>query len=215
MHARIKVISWLAALGLVALAPAQQETEHQLKLDLSALLDVTQVWTLNADALDAKYRAPGFSENPFIRWANGRSVATFSKQPFSNVAVELTMLEGTLVLEEAAVVFGSDGKAKRVELRCGTPQGLEAHFFPSPGNRAEARSARSLGLEKGCHGQESDLEQRPGASCATRAISPHWNLQAAKPSLRRPMLSLRAPPVASWLSSCGSMSFSARRSYGR
>ncbi len=153
MHARIKVISWLAALGLVALAPAQQETEHQLKLDLSALIDVAQVWTLNADALNAKYRAPGFSENPFIRWANGRSVATFSKQPFSNVAVELTMLEGTLVLEEATVVFGSDGKAKRVELRCGTSQGLEAHFSQALGTEPKPGPRAALGWKKDATGK--------------------------------------------------------------
>lgn len=152
MHARIKVISWVAALGLATMAPAQ-ETEHQLKLDLSALLDVTQVWTLTTDVLDAKYKATGFSENPFIRWANGRSVATFSKQPFSNVAVELTMLEGTLVLEEAAVVFGSDGKANRVELRCGTPQGLEAHFTQALGTEPKPGPRAALGWKKDATGK--------------------------------------------------------------
>jgi len=175
MHARIKVISWLAALGLVALAPAQQETEHQLKLDLTALLDPAQAWTFTQDALDAKYRAPGFSENPFIRWANGRSVATFSKQPFSNVAVELTMLEGTLVLEEAAVVFGSDGKAKRVELRCGTPQGLEAHFTHALGTEPKPGPRAALGWKK-----DATAKSLTWSSAQGRAVL-QGNLAALEP----------------------------------
>ena len=130
-----------AALGFTAVAPAQ-EAEHQLKLDLSALLDVTKVWTLTAEELEAKYQAAGFSENPFIRWANGKTVATFSRRPFSNVAVDLTAAEGKVVLDEAALVFDGAGKAHRVELRIqGSPLALEALFTqtlgtePKPGPR--------------------------------------------------------------------------------
>jgi len=141
MQSRIMAVLAGAVLGCTALARAQ-EAEHQLKLDLSALLDATQVWTLTAEALETKYQAAGFRENPFIRWANGRTVATFSQQPFSNVAVDLTAAEGKVVLDEAALVFDSAGKARRVELRVqGSPLGLETLFTqklgtePKPGPR--------------------------------------------------------------------------------
>lgn len=149
MQSRIMAVLAGAALGLAWGAPASasaQGAEHQLKLDLSALLDVTQVWTLTAEALETQYHAAGFSENPFIRWANGRTVATFSRQPFSNVAVDLTAAEGKVVLEEAALIFDSAGKAHRVELRVqGSPLALEALFTQRLGTEPKAGPRPLLG----------------------------------------------------------------------
>lgn len=92
--------------------------DHQLKLDLDPLLEPGKAALLTAQALEEKFSASDLKENPFIRWNKDRSVATFSQQPYSNITVDLTILGGSVRLDEAAVTFDpASGKLQHAAFR--------------------------------------------------------------------------------------------------
>ena len=91
-----------------------QSTEHQLKLDLDPLLDLSKAWALTPATIEEQFPSGGFKESPFIRWDKTHSVAMFSQAPFSNVSVDITILGGKVRLDEATVVFDKvSGKVMR------------------------------------------------------------------------------------------------------
>ncbi len=106
-------------LGLIGLGWAWPVTaepaEHRLSLDLSALLELKDAWTLTKESLEQRYQSPGFSENPYISWKAAGAVAQFTTQPFTNVSVKLSLLDGQVPLQEAKVFFSANpGKVERL-----------------------------------------------------------------------------------------------------
>ena len=90
---------------------AQQSQEHDLKLDLSPLLNLGHAFELTPASVDKEFSHEGFKENPFVRWDKNRTKAEFSVRPFANVEVELSMLDRKVMLSRAEVSF-VEGKAK-------------------------------------------------------------------------------------------------------
>jgi hypothetical protein len=108
----------------VVLSGQARPQEHELKLALDPLLDLSKLWTLTANDLEQQFTASGFDENPFIRWTNNKQWASFTRQPFSNVSVDLSVLNEELPVESAAIVLDtSDHKAKLMTLSFGEDEG--------------------------------------------------------------------------------------------
>ncbi len=105
-------------LAATALAADQAAAEAQiLKLDcpLDALIDLPALWSLTPDQLEASFAKPAeLRENPFFTWlTQDRSRAIFRRRPFANVQINLSLLDGTLPIEEAVVDF-QNGKLNGV-----------------------------------------------------------------------------------------------------
>lgn len=105
-------------IGALVISSVATAEDHHLRLDLDPLLDLTTAGALTPAALEAQFNASGFRENPFVQWNKGRTVATFSTQPYSNITVDLTILGGAVQVDEAAVSFdGESGKLQREAFR--------------------------------------------------------------------------------------------------
>jgi hypothetical protein len=124
---KIRVFSLVGVVGawLAFTAQVLAQNEHELKLDVSGLLDVAQLGGLTAEGVEQKYGLDGFEKSPFYRWNQNKTEVEFSTQPYSNVKVNLTALESTLPLQEARVWF-KDGKAVRMAMQAAGMNGSEA-----------------------------------------------------------------------------------------
>ncbi len=88
-----------------------QETpvkESLLKLDLTPLLDLGPSFAMTPESLKKRFPSEGFSESPFIQWNPPHSLAAFVPKPFSNVSVDLSILDGAIPLKRALVNFKND-----------------------------------------------------------------------------------------------------------
>lgn len=96
-----------------ARAFTEQIQSGTLACPLDPLAAIPEVWTLDADRLDAAFAVPPGVEvrkNPYFEWmTKSRDRAFFMKQPFSNLRVDLTLFGGALPVEEVVVDF-LDGK---------------------------------------------------------------------------------------------------------
>ena len=106
----------LALTFQACLSAGAQDREFNLKLDLDTLLTPPAVWELTPDALEQKVNKDNFKENPYYKWLDSsRSSARFTRRPFGNVFVDLSLFGGKAAVEEAIIEF-KDGKAAQVTL---------------------------------------------------------------------------------------------------
>jgi hypothetical protein len=91
--------------------------EYRLKLSLDPLLELGKTWALGEKEIEAQFHAEGFKPNPYVRWSEDKGTALFSSKPFSNITVDLSVLEGAIPLDGARLVLDKpDGKVSRVVL---------------------------------------------------------------------------------------------------
>lgn len=120
MHARVRILAFgLFTSLLVAPGLRGEVTDHQLKLSLDPLLDLSKVWSLTGEAIEEQFTESGFKENPFLHWSNANTIAEFSRHPYANIRVDLSLFDGALPLEQASVTLDDDNhKACRVDFVC-------------------------------------------------------------------------------------------------
>jgi len=91
---------------------AQQAKEFNFKLDLDTLFSsASEPWALTQDKLEEMCTQKGFKTSPYVKWLNqARDSARFSKHPFNNVSLEMTIFGGAVYVDEMVIEF-KDGKA--------------------------------------------------------------------------------------------------------
>jgi len=105
----MKLRPWLLApfVALVCVVQAAEPDTIELEGALDPLLEVTAVWDLTPDKLEALFPKPeGLDHNPFFAWlTSDRSRAIFVRHPYRNVTINLSLEETKLPVEEAVVDF--------------------------------------------------------------------------------------------------------------
>jgi len=147
------------------------QEQIQLSQDVSVLMEPQKWQDLNPDSLDTLFQHEGYDTSPFFLWkGEGKRMALFSDQPYSNVTVNLTALGKTVPLAEAGVAF-SEGKLTRV--------GMEAKTA-SKESATKAREAitKALGAEPRSTSRPANgwLEHRD-------AVTEHWDTELGTGSL--------------------------------
>jgi hypothetical protein len=96
-------------MALVRAAFAQNTPPRELPCDLSPLLDIPGVWALTPDKLEQLYpKPPNASANPYFAWLTAdHSRAQFMRDRFTNLRVNLSILDKTVPVEEAIVDFAN------------------------------------------------------------------------------------------------------------
>jgi len=96
-----------AALMVLAHVPASKAAENTMPCDLGPLTNIPTVWALTPDKLEQLYPSPqGAARNPFFTWLTAdHSRAVFMRHRFTNVTIDLTILDKTIPVEEATVDF--------------------------------------------------------------------------------------------------------------
>lgn len=92
---------------------SEQMRAGQLTCPLEVLTQIPDVWDLTADRLDAAFALPqgvAMKKNPYFQWLTlARDRAFFTKNPYSNLQVDLKLFGADLSAEEVVVDF-LDGK---------------------------------------------------------------------------------------------------------
>src|SRR4051794_35820108 len=96
-----------ASLLVVASVSATKAADNTLPCDLGPLANIPAVWALTPDKLDQLFPIPaGAKTNPYYQWLTAdHSRALFMRHRFTNVTIDLTILDKTIPIEEATVDF--------------------------------------------------------------------------------------------------------------
>ena len=87
-----------------------------LDFDMSRVISFPALWDMTPEQMEEACAMQNFKNPPQFKWlTSDHSGARFSRKPYSNVAVNLTMFGGQLPVEEAVVEF-KDGKVSGVNL---------------------------------------------------------------------------------------------------
>ncbi len=150
----MRPLPWIVCFCLLAALPCTSRAEPKefhLKLRLDPLLDLTKTWTLSAEDLEKQFNADGFKQNPYLRWSGSNAVAEFSTQPFSNISVELTLLEEKVGVEHARLSFDPDNhKPWRADFTCeaGAAGPLRAYLDAALQTKAQPGPLPAIGWKQ-------------------------------------------------------------------
>lgn len=94
----------LAALLSVSLPSLR--AQDTLKADLDPFITLPGAYSLTPDELEKRFEQGNWSRNPYFKWlTEDRSRAIFQRKDLENLKVELSLLEGTVPIEEMIVDF--------------------------------------------------------------------------------------------------------------
>lgn len=100
----------LAVVTLATLPTASLRAQKKLTADLDLFITLPDAYLLEPGDLETRFEKGSWNRNPYFKWLTAdRSRAIFQKKDMANLNVELTMLDGTVPVEEAVVDF-KDGK---------------------------------------------------------------------------------------------------------
>lgn len=172
----------------------ESEKVFNLKLDLDTLLIPPAVWELTPDAMDEKAAKGQFKDNPYFKWLDAtRSSARFTRRPFGNVNVDLTLFGGKAAVEEAIVEF-KDGKAAQVTLSLynrGDSGEISRQQFEERYKVAGVSLGQWLGAKP--------LERRPNAQTAVKTSGWLWTAPHTLALLEYNEDALKKPAAAEFL----------------
>lgn len=97
-------------------AKTEPPKQYSLKFDLDPVLTLPGLWDLTPEKMEERCVISGFKNPPQFKWlTSDHSGARFSRKPYNNVTVDLSIFGGQLPVEEAVVHF-QDGKVSDVNL---------------------------------------------------------------------------------------------------
>lgn len=95
-------------LTFIAFLPISLKAQEQYKfeVDLDPLINLPEAWSLTPDKLDELFTNEKMKKNPNFKWlTKDRTRAHFSRRPFSNVTIDITLFRGKVPVEEAIIDF--------------------------------------------------------------------------------------------------------------
>ncbi|MEM1442469.1 MAG: C39 family peptidase [Verrucomicrobiota bacterium] len=107
------ILRLLTVLFLVFLFEAKADEGEQANLtaDLDPLIRLPDAYLLKPADLDTMYEKGNWNVNPYFKWlTQDKSRAIFQRKEAPNLKVDLTLLEGSVPIEEAIIDFDEEGK---------------------------------------------------------------------------------------------------------
>lgn len=94
----------LATLSFVSLSSLR--AEDSLKADLDLFITLPGAYSLTPEDLERRFEQGNWTRNPYFKWlTEDRSRAIFQRKDLDNLKVELSLLGGTVPIEEMIVDF--------------------------------------------------------------------------------------------------------------
>lgn len=165
---------------LVAGYPVQKLMTEEPKffLNLDSLLALPALWSLTPERVEKLFATPGGDESPYYQWlTSDKTGVRFSRHPFSNVEVDLSLFDGAVPVEEAVVEF-TKGKASRVSVSLynrGDSGSVQVEEFKRRYQTAGVSMGKLLGVRP--------TERRPSAQSAVKIGGWAWNAPSALAAL--------------------------------
>jgi hypothetical protein len=139
--------------------------------DLDFLLDYPTAWGMSTDGIEKRFDVSdrGFKEQPFFKWLSaGKERLRFSRQPFSNITVDLRLFGGRVSADEAVIDF-KNGNPSIVSVSVYN-RGDSGGMGPSEFDALFKACGQSLGQLL----EVSPQRQQPGASAAVKTVGYLW-----------------------------------------
>ena len=88
----------------------QVRGQEKLVADLDPLINLPGAYSLTPDDLETMFEKGKWSRNPYFKWlTEDKTRAIFQRKKMSNLTVDLTLLQGTVPIEELVIDF-EEGK---------------------------------------------------------------------------------------------------------
>lgn len=98
--------SLLAPLIFLLTASISDAQEFKFKADLDPFVTLPGAYSLNPESLSEMFDQGDMKRNPYFEWLDeGRTRAIFKRRPAGNVEVDLTIMKGTVPVQEMIVDF--------------------------------------------------------------------------------------------------------------
>lgn len=165
---------------LVAGYPVQKLASEEPKffLNLDALLELPSLWSLTPERVEKLFAMPGGAESPYFQWlTTDKTGVRFSRRPFSNVEVDLTIFENAVPVDEAVIEF-TKGKATRVSVSLYN-RGDSGQVASSEFDRRYKTAGVAMGKLLGVR----PTERRPGGQTAVKIGGWAWTAPSALAAL--------------------------------
>ncbi|MEZ0276274.1 MAG: hypothetical protein ACAH88_15300, partial [Roseimicrobium sp.] len=144
--------------------------DPQFFLNLDPLLSLPALWSLTPERVESIFAVPGGQESPYYQWlTTDKSGVRFSRRPFSNVEIDLSVFDGSVPVDEAVIEF-SKGKATKVTVSLYN-RGDSGQVAPGEFDRRYKTAGVAVGKWLGVR----PTERRPGAQSAVKIGGWAWN----------------------------------------
>jgi hypothetical protein len=147
-------------------------------VNLDSLIALPALWSLTPDKVESDFGMKGFKESPFYQWVTAdKGGVRFSKHPYGNVTVDLSVFGGTVPVDELVIEFAG-GKASRVSVSLynrGDGGEIKRADFEQRYKTAGVAMGKLLGVRP--------LERKPNAQTVTKISGWIWTAPTALASL--------------------------------
>ena len=110
MNERATLTARLAVIGALALTSPANAEQFKLEADLDPLITLPEAYQIKPEDLDRLYPKGNFHTNPHFEWlTDNKDRAIFKRSPSNNVEVNLTILKGSVPIEELIIDFENGG----------------------------------------------------------------------------------------------------------
>ena len=152
--------------------------DDEFFVNLDPLLSVPNLWSLTPDKVEAQFGMTGEAESPFYQWlTSDKSGVRFSRHPYSNVTVDLSVFNGSVPVDELVIEF-TGGKATRATASLynrGDGGEIKRVDFEQRYKTSGVAMGKLLGVRP--------IERRPNAQTAIKISGWIWTAPAALASL--------------------------------
>ena len=108
LNSRLITVILTTAILIACLAPAHGQ--QSLTGDLDPFITLPGAYALTPNDLEKRFEKGNWSRNPYFKWlTEDKTRAIFQRKDMENLKVDLTLLKGTVPIEEAVIDF-KDGK---------------------------------------------------------------------------------------------------------
>ena len=107
------IAAWLAGILIFGVSTPTDADEYKLEANLDSLIILPDAYQKTPEDLEKEFQKGNFESNPYFQWlTKDKDRAIFKRQPASNLEVNLTILNGTVPVEELIIDF-HDGQIPR------------------------------------------------------------------------------------------------------
>ncbi|HSJ03958.1 MAG: hypothetical protein ACAI34_04820 [Verrucomicrobium sp.] len=163
-------------------------------LNLDSMLSMPDLWDLTPDKVEKKFAVTGMKDPPYYQWLTAdKAGVRFTRRPFGNVEVDLSLFNGTVPVEEAVVEF-VNGKAAKVSVSLynrGDSGEMERPAFE--------QRYKTAGVAMGKMLASRPTERKPNAQTAIKISGWLWNSPAGLAALEYNTEALTGPAAPEFL----------------
>lgn len=106
MSRQLTIIAISAVMGTLFLSSHANAKQFKLEADMDPLINLPNAYQLKPEDLEHIYPKGDFETNPYFEWLTSKKDrAIFKRSPAGNVEVKLTILDGSVPIEEVIVDF--------------------------------------------------------------------------------------------------------------